>query len=184
MDATMQVILFSLTLDCIIVIAFNLYVLELTDAFGLQTIVALVDTSFTTLWAFAYYYLSEWITADLLDIGDTVYHSPWYRLPAKQQRLVMLPIERAQQEFRLTGLGLFNCSLAVFSSVLLQFSLSSSNTMSWYSVSRIHSNGSWMGFIHFFLVRSSFERPALTLLWFGNLNELRMAKGHDNINSS
>lgn len=35
----------------------------------------------------------------------------------EQQRIVMLPIERAKKAFRLKSMGLINCSLNVFSSV-------------------------------------------------------------------
>lgn len=115
----MEIILFYLTLDCTIVIAFNLYVLEVTDAIDAETMAVFIDVFDTVLITFFYFYLSEWITADLLAIGDHFYDSPWYLLPVKQQRLLMLPICRAQRVFRFKGLGLFDCSLEVFSMVCL-----------------------------------------------------------------
>lgn len=114
----MEIFLFCLTFTCITVIAFNLYVLELSDTIDLETIVALVDVSFTVASTFAYFYLSDWITGDLLAIGDTFYDSPWYHLPSsKQQCLLVVPLQRAQRVFRLKGMQLFDCSLAVFSTV-------------------------------------------------------------------
>lgn len=62
-------------------------------------------------------------TTDLLEIGDIFYNSAWYRLPIKEQRLLALPIQRSQREFRLSGLGFLDCSLAVYSSVKLLFSI-------------------------------------------------------------
>lgn len=66
---------------------------------------------------FAHYYLSERVTFDLLEIGAIFYNLTWYQLPVKQQRLITLPIARAQREFRLRNLNLSDCSLAVFLSV-------------------------------------------------------------------
>lgn len=115
----MNIILFSITLDCSVVLACDLFVLQLTASIDLESIVAFIDVANTVLITFSYFYLSEWITNDLLEIGDHFYAAPWYRLAAKQQRLVMLPILRAEREFRLKGLGFFDSSLAVFSTVLL-----------------------------------------------------------------
>lgn len=114
----MKIILFYITLDCTVVIALNLYVFELIDTIDLQIMAALIDLLNMVFMTFSYFYLSERITADLLEIGDIFYDSLWYRLPAKQQRLLVLPIERAQRVFRLNGLGLFDCSLATFLTVL------------------------------------------------------------------
>lgn len=113
----MEVVLFILNLACTLVIAFNLFVVEISDAFTLEAMVALVDLIVILGEMFVFSYLSEWITTDLLDIGDIFYNSPWYRLPIKQQKLLVLPIQRTGRELRLTGLGLFDCSLMRFSAV-------------------------------------------------------------------
>lgn len=60
---------------------------------------------------------SEVITHDLCTIADIFYGYAWYRLPVKQQKLFILPIQRANKALRLTGLGLVDCSLRVFASV-------------------------------------------------------------------
>lgn len=59
-------------------------------------------------------HLSEWITSDFSEIGEIFYNSEWYELQVREQRLLTLPIGRAQRVFRLKGLGLFDCSLVVF----------------------------------------------------------------------
>lgn len=116
----MEMILFFITLSCITDIAFDLYVLELNATISLEAITAVLDITVITSFAFAYFSLSEWITRDLFQIGEHFYNSPWYRtgvLSAKQQKLLVLAIQQAQCEVRLQGLGLFDGSLAVFSSV-------------------------------------------------------------------
>lgn len=60
---------------------------------------------------------SEKVTNDLFESGDLFYESPWYRLPVKLQKLYILPVQRSQKEFRLSGLGIIECSLGVFASV-------------------------------------------------------------------
>lgn len=108
-------ILFNVAFTCIIVIACNLLVIELNNQLNMEIIVAMVDLCVMLGITFAYFYLSEWITSDLFEIGDIFYNAPWSRLPIKQQKLfVLLPIQRAERGLRLKCLGLFECSLAVF----------------------------------------------------------------------
>lgn len=113
----MEVTLFVMTLLSIIVIALCLLALELNGLFGTTTVGTIITTSTTLMPMFAYSYLSEQITADLMEIGDIFYNSAWYYLPQKYSRLVVLPIGRTHEVFRLRCLGLVECSLDVFSSV-------------------------------------------------------------------
>lgn len=117
----MKVTLFNLTVTCVICIAFNLLVFELLDSLNVEVLVAFIDIGFVIGITFAYFYLAEWITFDLLSIGDHFYNSAWFQLPVKQQQLFVLVIQQAQRELRLKGLGLFDCSMGVFSSVMLTF---------------------------------------------------------------
>lgn len=121
LSEVMKVILFNLTLTCVIVIALNLLVFELNESLNLEMIVALCNMVVMIGMIFAHFLLAEWITSDLLSIGDHFYKSAWFRLPVMRQKLLIVPIQRAQREVRLKGLGLFDCSLAVFSSVNLIF---------------------------------------------------------------
>lgn len=114
----MELLLFTITLECTVVIAFNLCVLEMSATVNLEAIVALLSLLFILSMTFAHFYLSEWITTDLLSIGDTFYNSEWHRaITAKRRQFLVLPIQLTQREFRLQGLGLFDCSLAFFLSV-------------------------------------------------------------------
>lgn len=115
----MQMIMFNMTFTCVIAIAFNLYVFELNDSISFEMMVAFVDIGMVLMLTFAHYFLAEWITTDLLSIGDFFYNSPWYRLKSNQQRLLAIPIQRAHQEIRLKGLDIFECSLPIFGSVKL-----------------------------------------------------------------
>lgn len=62
-------------------------------------------------------YFSENLTTAMEVIGDAFYDFAWYRLTSKQQTLIKLPIQRAQINFRLTGLGIIECSLGVLLTV-------------------------------------------------------------------
>lgn len=109
--------MFNITLTCTVAIAFNLYVIELCDGLEFDLLIACVDLCVMIGLTFAYFYLAERITTELLAIGDIFYDSAWYRLPTKYQIHLVLPIQRAGRELRFTGLGLFDCTLAVFSAV-------------------------------------------------------------------
>lgn len=54
---------------------------------------------------------------DLHGIGDVFYNCEWHRLPIKQQKLFLYPIQRSQKAIRLRGFGIIDCSLSFFSSV-------------------------------------------------------------------
>lgn len=110
--------IFCVALTSAITLALNLCVIELTTELNFARLVAFNDTCVIVLLAFMCFYIAEWISVGLMEIGDNFYGSEWYRLlPAGQQRLLLLPIQRAQRLFRLKAMGLFECSLAVFASV-------------------------------------------------------------------
>lgn len=113
----MEVILFNITFTCVICIAFNLLVVELNDSLNFEMLVAFADLGIVMSITAVYFFHSEWITCDLLEIGDNFYNSAWYQLPVEMQRPLKLPIQRADRVFRLRALGLFECSQAVFLSV-------------------------------------------------------------------
>lgn len=113
----MSEILFSMLLTCTVIVAFNLFALESNAMFSVQTVIAVCNVGCLLPSNFTYCLLAEQVTDNLLHVGDILYDSPWYRLPLQQQKLLIIPIQRAQREFRLKSLRLINCSLAVFSAV-------------------------------------------------------------------
>lgn len=113
----MEVILFTMTLMSSIVIAFNLFTME-SIGLSLEAVVAFWNLSLSIILLFVYCYLSDWITFDLVEVGDIFYNSPWYQLGSREQCLIILPIQRANRLVSLKGLGLFNCSVEVFVSVI------------------------------------------------------------------
>lgn len=160
----MELLLFFITMTCIVDIAFNLYILELISSISLGTIIAVLHMVFATNLTFAYYYLSEWMTRDLAQIGEHFFNSPWYRvLSAKEQRLLAFAIQQAQREIRLRGLGLFDGSLTVFSSVFATL-----NGIGFASGTRL---GYIVTFCVPFFCRFS-ERVLLISSLCGDLNEL------------
>lgn len=113
----MSLIIFTMIITCTLIIAFNLFAIEVLDPLSVETMTIISNLFLELFLLFMYCFLSECLTLDLLDVGDIFYNSEWFQLPAKQQLLLMLPIKRAQSVFRLKGLGLVDCSLIVFSSV-------------------------------------------------------------------
>lgn len=113
-----EVILFSLTMISAITIALNLLAFEINDVISLEMMTAFFDLFIVLNLTFAHYYLSERLTANLLEIGDIFYNSAWLKLPVKQQRLLVISLERGHCVFRLRGLRLFDCSLANFAMVI------------------------------------------------------------------
>lgn len=119
----MELISFTTILTCTLIIALNLFAIDLTDTISIEAMNAFLNLLLVLLLTFMYCYLSECLTSDLLEIGDIFYNSEWYQLDVKNQRVLTLPIGRAQRVFRLRGVGLFDCSLSVFSKVTDFFSI-------------------------------------------------------------
>lgn len=93
----MGVSLFLITLECTVTFAFNLYVLELNPAISMKAVVAILSIVIAVSFTFAHFYLSEWLTSNLLSVAGSFYDSSWYRvLPMKQQKLLMLPSRRSR----------------------------------------------------------------------------------------
>lgn len=114
-------ILFLLLLSYAITLAAFLVGLELVESygiacFGMVTAVINLLTQMVVYCAF-----SENMTNDLFDTADIFYESPWYELPLHLQKLYFFPILRLHRVFRLSGLGVIECSLRVFASVRFFF---------------------------------------------------------------
>lgn len=112
----MSGVLFYQLLMCTAIIAFDLFGLEETGASSGAEITFYTMAS-GLVQSYLYCKLSENITTDLSDLGDTFYDTLWYLWPTDKQYLVMMPIERAQKEFRLKGFEFVECSLRIFSTV-------------------------------------------------------------------
>lgn len=62
-------------------------------------------------------YLSDKVSEHSLKIGDELYHINWPRMNTPEKKVVIFMISRGQKEFRVTCLGMFDCSLITFSRV-------------------------------------------------------------------
>lgn len=105
-------------LVCASIIALNLLALETQNWLSLERIVSIYEVLVYIALTFLYCNVSDTVTTNLYDIGDTFFGCLWYTLPLAQQKLFILPIQRSQRRFHLTGLGLVDCSLRNFLSVL------------------------------------------------------------------
>lgn len=97
--------------------AVSLFALEANGIFNIHAIPSVYDIIVALAMTFVYCYLSEGLTLNLCDVGNSFYGVAWNRSPVKVQALFMLPIQHSQQEFRLKGAGLVDCSLIVFGKV-------------------------------------------------------------------
>lgn len=114
----MNVGLFCQLLVCAILLAVYMIGLESNSSLSVSFVVSLVGLIYNVILAFIFCFLSEFATHKLSAIGDSFYNFAWYRLPVKQQKMIILPIQRAQNEFRMSGFGVLECSLRVFSKVI------------------------------------------------------------------
>lgn len=95
--------------------------IESNDLFSVPFCVSMAGLTNVLLPSALYCHLSDNVTWHLCLIGNDFFNFSWYRLRTKQQKLFLLPIHRSQNELRLMGLGIVECSLRVFSSVNIQF---------------------------------------------------------------
>lgn len=109
--------LFFQLLACAVTLAIYMLSAETSQVSSMDFCNAVLGTTLTLSSTYLYCYFSENVTYNLASIGQSFYQSDWYRLPPEQQKLAILSIQRAQREFRMTGLGLVDCSLRIFSSV-------------------------------------------------------------------
>lgn len=120
-DVIMSVALFLQLLCSAIITAIDLLVITLSGVVSAVALLAFIDLLTVLIPTLFYCKLSENITTDLGKIDNAFYGFSWHEIPLKQQKLFLLPIQYAQRSFRLTGLGVVDCSLPVFLSVFQRF---------------------------------------------------------------
>lgn len=113
----LSVALFFQLLVCAVSLAIFMVGLETSSIFSMNFILALSGLAAIIASTYICCYLSDRMTRALSEIGDIFYAVTWYELPVKQQKPLILSIQRAQKEFRMSGLGFVECSLRVFSTV-------------------------------------------------------------------
>lgn len=113
----MSVGLFFQLLVCAASLALCMVGIEKSGLSSTNFFLAMAGVVTTVTSTYIYCFLSENVASDLSAIGSIFYDCEWYRLPVKQQKLFGVAIQRAQKSFRMTGLGLVECSLRVFTSV-------------------------------------------------------------------
>lgn len=116
----MNGILFHQLITCAIMEALCLTSLEADGIFSPDNSVILYIFSGMMMMTYVFCYLSETITRNLHDVGRVFYESAWFLLPVRQQLIFHNVIERSQITFHLKGLGLIDCSLAVFWAVSIE----------------------------------------------------------------
>lgn len=69
------------------------------------------------LWPFLFCYFATRTTERIARIAGMTFSSNWFDYPTGVQKYVVLIIARSQVPSQFTGLGLFDCTLAVFGKV-------------------------------------------------------------------
>lgn len=112
-------ILFSALLSFVLFLTLNFFAFDQSSVINMTTIVNLAGfLTYLTL-GYTYCYFSENITANSFKIGYDAYNSKWTEMTTREQKAIMLAIGRSQKEFRLSGLGLIDCSMMTFLSVII-----------------------------------------------------------------
>lgn len=115
----MSGILFNMLLSCILLLALSLFSLNESTVLNVRLAANFNLLLIYLMACYIYSYFSEVMTTNSFKIGDNVYNLLWNEMPVKQQKLIIMIINRSQKEFRLTGLGMIDCSLAMFLAVML-----------------------------------------------------------------
>lgn len=63
---------------------------------------------------FFLFFFGEILHTNLIDLGQMVYQSEWYRYPLCTQRFVLIMIMRAQHSFHVSAYGIVRCNLENF----------------------------------------------------------------------
>lgn len=118
----MQSILFYQLVNCGIFIAFGLFGMDQSlREINFDTFMCLAALICALIPIFIYCYHADGLSEDLREIGDIFFATMWYKLPHQEQKAIMLPIQRAQQIFRLNGYKIIDCSLGTFLTVNLPY---------------------------------------------------------------
>lgn len=77
------------------------------------TSITLLGLHLTIVFILCFY--GEALSAQSFQVTDIIYSNLlWYKLPVQKQRILDIPIRRAQKIFRLKGYGIFDCSMDLF----------------------------------------------------------------------
>lgn len=112
---------FLFTLNYIAYIIFGLDGVTKELNFNALTVYFILFMSICLNFILCYY--ADIMTDHACGIADELYNSMWYEMPVIHQKLLLLPICRAQKIFRLTGFGIFTYSLQNFGRILLRSQL-------------------------------------------------------------
>lgn len=99
---------------CVLFIGFDLFAMNETFMAANDFYLFLQVLFFAILSVFIYCFFGEGLTYDTLNILTIVHECPWYDMPTKQQRSLMLLIQRSQKIFRLKTFGGLECSRRLF----------------------------------------------------------------------
>lgn len=119
----MSGIIFNILLSCVLFLILVLLSVDQSNVTAIDFNLLLnLDCLLTYLIiCYIYCHFSENMTTKSFEIGDIVYNSFWYKMSIKEQKIIILMIQQSQKEFRLSGLGLIDCSLATFLTVTINF---------------------------------------------------------------
>lgn len=101
------------------IVAFALFSLDQPFESSSTKFVSVMNVSWQlTMW-YNFCQLSENVTHRSEEIMACLYNIDWTPMPIPKQKALLFMIVESQNEFRFTCLGLFDCSLAIFSEVIM-----------------------------------------------------------------
>lgn len=119
----MSGVIFSTLLGCVLYLALMLYSLDQATVIDVALFIKVTSLSTMLIVGHMCCHFSETITTNSFKIGEDAYDLLWNEMTVNQQKAIVLIIARSRIEFRLTGLGLIDCSLRSFLTVTIIFLL-------------------------------------------------------------
>lgn len=160
-EMMMTGMLFFQLLCSVGIIALSLYAFNETSKLHAQFLVDLNVFTFNMIFCYVYCYYSERVTERAFGIADIAYDTRWHELPPNEQKVFVLMIVRGHKEFRMTGLGIIDCSLAQFLAVMRIFWIFISQQPIWTILHYLLADLAECGFV--FLDTAAFQIKILFL---------------------
>lgn len=111
--------LFFQWVSLICIVVFALFSLNQPLKSDSEKVLSVQNTAWQLLLWFIFCHLSEKITEHSFGIVDALYDVDWLMMNVRERKLLKFMIARAQKEFRISCIGMFDTSLATFSTVII-----------------------------------------------------------------
>lgn len=115
--------LFFQLLGFISIVVMALFSLNQPFESNATKVVSVMNVSWQLILWYNFCSLSESVTEYTNEVVDNLYGSDWFTMTVSEKKALIFMLGRSQQEFRFTCLGFFDCSLTIFSAVIIYITL-------------------------------------------------------------